>query len=296
MSSESPHPPRVLVFSALVCYGSDDAPPAALVPVKQQSKWPGCHYVLFTTQSNRWLTEERALALGWDSLVRVTPTEKDLSRPAPVLAKRIKWMVWEWYDVTEYDMVVWIDVVQHVVNLDLVPVGAVADRPLPLATQLHPDRRCIYDECQKVMQWGRDVPRRVKLVEADLKAMGMPRHFGLPETAFVAYIPTHPRVRAFNTAVVDRVTTTSYRDQLAFTLVLFRQGMSMADLWLVPHKTAVAKPCFGAPGTTGIRLVYAGKKSWPPLPWRRQPDPKADEGAGTSMGADAGADPSPSSA
>jgi hypothetical protein len=233
----------VLVYTAIIQYNKvlkRDTP-------RLTHQISGCRYVLFTNLPEAEFSVEDAN--GWPEIVRVTPTDADLAAIFPtVLAKRIKWTVWDFIDVAPYTMVVWIDAVHT-----LLSVPSLGATRLPLATLPHPARRCIYEECSEVYKKARDSLYNVDVVRMDLVFASMPKDYGLPETRIVAFDPASAAVRDIGRAIRDRTATTSPRDQLAFTLVLYQRKYTMDDITLIPAATHVLQT--GKSGHRNYRAI-----------------------------------------
>ena len=242
----------VLVYTAVIQYNPAMERDTVARPSKECARQ--CKHVLFTNVEPALFAQ-----CGWDEVVRVTPTEEELDKWPTVLAKRIKWTPWDFYDLTPFRTVVWVDACSALTGTcfatQIAPPAKFCTK-LPLITRRHPVRTCIYDECRAVVSGGRDTAQAVAAVIDDLGRAGMPRKFGLPETCVVIFNPHDAGIRAFNKGVQTRTATASHRDQLAFTLVLFQQGHTFGDVGTLPPE----EPGVIHTGTAGWRR-YTEKPS-----------------------------------
>ncbi|XWN33327.1 MAG: DUF616 domain-containing protein [Devosia sp.] len=94
-----------------------------------------------------------------------------------------------------------------------------------VATFMHPDRQCIYDEAEAVKSLQLDFPHVVDEMVERLKTLGMPANYGLFETNVLLTRSSDLAVRAMLDTWWNEIARGSRRDQLSFTLAAWRSGV-----------------------------------------------------------------------
>lgn len=175
----------------------------------------GWDYILFTNldiQSDYW-----------------TIRKIDMPASNPVLsAKSIKWLSHKY--LSEYEIVFWLDAYisfdpskefllqSYLVNLQRYTI--------PMLITKHPARSCVYDECNKVLEYKRDTIDHVNTVREYLHSISMPHNYGLYETKCILKLNKNESVINICTNVMNLLLTHSQRDQLLLTPVLFFHNKS----------------------------------------------------------------------
>lgn len=90
----------------------------------------------------------------------------------------------------------------------------------------HPARSCVYDECNKVLEYKRDTIDHVNTVREYLHSISMPHNYGLYETKCILKLNKNESVINICTNVMNLLLTHSQRDQLLLTPVLFFHNKS----------------------------------------------------------------------
>ena len=110
-------------------------------------------------------------------------------------------------------------------------------RSTGIATHRHYIRDCVYREAQAVVQSGKDSPEHIEQHLHFLQELGMPKNYGLADCSVIA----RRHHDAFCISLMDQwwkeFLAHSRRDQLSFPYVLFKNGVSMADVSTLGSKS-----------------------------------------------------------
>lgn len=97
-------------------------------------------------------------------------------------------------------------------------------------TVKHPDRNCIYSECNAIVRHKKDTQAHANEIKAKLENEGFPHNFGLAETGLI-YRKNTPLVKQICEEWSDQmITNGTHRDQLTFNYVLWKLGANVEYL------------------------------------------------------------------
>lgn len=101
----------------------------------------------------------------------------------------------------------------------------------------HPDRDCIYTEFNYVMRLKRFVNEREKYKKqiADYIKDGFPKHFGLYENTILIRKHDEEKVIKLMDAWWNELMLHSFRDQLSFPYVMWKEGWSERDICVLGY-------------------------------------------------------------
>jgi len=103
-----------------------------------------------------------------------------------------------------------------------------------IATFKHPDRICIYQELPQCIQWEKDNSTLMRRQVDNYRKEGYPAYVGLVETSCL--VRKQGKESAdFNKQWWDEISRNSYRDQLSFNYVVWKQKQKYG--LLVGHRT-----------------------------------------------------------
>ena len=94
----------------------------------------------------------------------------------------------------------------------------------PMVTFSHPDRDCLYDEAEIIIKWGIDDADTVTAQMAGYRSLGYPTHAGLIAGSMLLRRHNDLIVQPLMEAWFKEVVRHSYRDQLSFNYVAWRNG------------------------------------------------------------------------
>jgi hypothetical protein len=139
-------------------------------------------------------------------------------------AKRYKWLSHKF--LLDYDVVVWVDgyLVPNKTQAPLLDswLEIAARHDTPLVHRAHETRDCIYEECAAVIRYKKDTEENVAKVRVELEKVQMPRSWGLFDTNVMARFHKKAVVQRLSEEIFEQLETTSMRDQLAVSLVYYK--------------------------------------------------------------------------
>jgi hypothetical protein len=143
--------------------------------------------------------------------------------PAPRASRRAKMLPHRF--LTQYDCSLYVD---NIIQLKM-PPRAIFDRflhssPSPLVCFPHPQRNCVYDEAQAVIDAGYDDPARINSQMAFYRRMGYPAGNGLVASGFLLRRHNDPTVIQLMECWFEQILFHSYRDQLSFNVSAWLHG------------------------------------------------------------------------
>ncbi len=94
----------------------------------------------------------------------------------------------------------------------------------------HPQRNCIYDECNAVVGCKKDTQQHTDEIKAKLESEGFPHNFGLAETGLMYRKNTDSVKRICEEWGNQILSNKTHRDQLTFNYVLWKLGISVEYL------------------------------------------------------------------
>lgn len=106
-----------------------------------------------------------------------------------------------------------------------------------LMTMTHPKRNCIFQEYDAVLKYNLDTISSVNRTRKFLESEKMPKDFGLAETGLMFRRHNKPEIIALDEDWWNMVKNYSYRDQLSFTYILWKNGILPKDV-LIPNERA----------------------------------------------------------
>jgi len=175
---------------------------------------PGWDYICFTNQTIDYAT-------GW-TIINV-----DYKGTTPALeAKKYKWLSHMY--LGEYDFVVWMDayMAPNPKRQSLLQtwILSMKEKGLKLLHKPHPERTCIWDECDAVVGSKRDTEAHVNQVRSLLEKDAMPRKWGLFDTNILVKWNKDLYTQTISERIFKQLSTTSIRDQLAVTRIYYTQN------------------------------------------------------------------------
>lgn len=91
-----------------------------------------------------------------------------------------------------------------------------------ICTVNHPERNCIYDECDAVVKHNRDTSENVEEIMTKLKDSGYPEHNGLGETGLLYRKNNEAVKRMCDEWGLQMLINTTHRDQLTFNYAAWK--------------------------------------------------------------------------
>lgn len=137
----------------------------------------------------------------------------------------------------DHEVSLWVDG-----NVDILDGGIFADIDRALrancliASSVHPDRDCLYDEFAACHVLAKDKPEVMIRQEKLIRQTGFPEHNGLFEAGIMLRQHSSPTVGKLMEAWWFWIEHYSRRDQLSFTYVLWQQGMTAEPLSPVSYR------------------------------------------------------------
>ena len=98
-----------------------------------------------------------------------------------------------------------------------------------IAVLRHSQRRCIYDEADVCIQWGKGDPSTIRKQMDRYRSLGYPRNNGL-HMAFLIIRRNCDNITTLNRAWWNEVSKGSVRDQLSFDYVCWELGIEVKDI------------------------------------------------------------------
>jgi hypothetical protein len=99
-----------------------------------------------------------------------------------------------------------------------------------VATFIHPDRNCIYEEAEQISRLGLDHSETIQTCVKRLHEAGMPLQNGLFETNVLYSKPADYAVRNFYDTWWRNIFLGSRRDQMSFTFAAFLTNVMITPL------------------------------------------------------------------
>jgi len=96
----------------------------------------------------------------------------------------------------------------------------------------HPDRDCLYDECQAVYDVKKDTPDNVFRIRKLLSDSGYPRNMGLTENNIIWRKHNDKTVISIDSQWWDMFNTYSRRDQLTLGYILWKHKIPFQDIYM----------------------------------------------------------------
>jgi hypothetical protein len=176
-------------------------------------KLPGWDYICFTNQEN-------LVGNGW-TVIHVNNTTRN-----PALeAKKYKWLSHKY--LLDYDIVVWVDayIAPRAVYSELIKqwILKMMNENISIYHRPHDERNCVYEECEAVVQKGKDKSKNVEKIKGLLTEAGVPKHGGLFDTNVLIKLHKNQELQEICEHVYNRLENSSIRDQLVVPLVYHRQ-------------------------------------------------------------------------
>jgi hypothetical protein len=133
----------------------------------------------------------------------------------------------------EYDYSVYIDA--NIVILDNYLLERVnvmcSDSNVLIAANKHPERNCIYDEADKIIEWKRENKWKVKRQINYLKKNEFPVQFGLYENNILYRNHTHPSFSTLCNNWWEIYKRFTRRDQLSLAYILWKNNVKCTQLF-----------------------------------------------------------------
>jgi len=100
----------------------------------------------------------------------------------------------------------------------------------PFVSFRHPDRDCVYDEAEVVIDWGLDEPQRVREQMRFYRRLGYPPHNGLNTATFILRRHHDPALVPVMERWHQQVLRHSLRDQLSLNPVAWYDGFELGTI------------------------------------------------------------------
>ena len=127
-----------------------------------------------------------------------------------------------------YKKSVWVDANTNILT-DYV-INEIKTRNSDLLVPIHYERDCIYDECNAVMDCGRDTPDIVSKTKDFLQKSGMPKNYGLNGTNIIFRKHTNKTIQNIDKLWWYCIKNYSKRDQLSFSYCLYKHNIKPSDI------------------------------------------------------------------
>lgn len=176
-----------------------------LKPINQEVGWD---YICFTDMDIK--------SDYWD--IREIPDE--LSDLSPVKKQRMIKLLPERY-LSDYDVTIWIDANVTLIK-SITDFYNIYKTNAPISLKLHPNRNCIYDECDACIRLKKDTVDNINEVKERYKKEGMPEKYGLYETNIIIRDNRDFRVAELMNMWANEVREHSHRDQLSLTYCMWK--------------------------------------------------------------------------
>lgn len=138
----------------------------------------------------------------------------------------------------EYDYSIWVDANWDVIGNSLEKkVLELIKKDSVLAFCPHPDRNCVYDECQAVVDLNKDSRKIVDKQKKFLKEENYPRSNGLYASGFIFRKHNDRKIKAIMEDWWEQIQKFSRRDQLSLNYVLWKNNFNNVDLLFPKNNT-----------------------------------------------------------
>lgn len=168
----------------------------------------GWQYICFTDNTN-------IKSNVWE----ICPIPKDLNKFTNVKKQRLIKICPNKY-LPQYDECIWVDgniTIQCDLN-KFVRDNCNGDFCVPK----HPQRNCIYEECDAVESYKKDTHEHIEIIRRKLKNEGFPKNLGLAETGLLYRRNTEVVNNINNEWGLQMINNQTHRDQLTFNYVLWK--------------------------------------------------------------------------
>lgn len=132
----------------------------------------------------------------------------------------------------DYEYSIWVDSNFKVVGNLSKFISCVGEQ-VPFASNWHPQRNCIFAECEVCVARGKDDPSTLRKQVDFYKKEGMPAGFGLIETNMIVRKHNDVLCKELMENWWDEMTRWSKRDQLSLPYVIWKKGLSMESLGFI---------------------------------------------------------------
>lgn len=124
-----------------------------------------------------------------------------------------------------YDECIWVDGnITIQCNLDVFKTNFCKG---DICTVKHPERDCIYDECDAVLKHTKDTVENVEEIRMKLKDLGYPKHNGLGETGLMYRKNNDGVKRLCDEWGLQMLINSTHRDQLTFNYAAWKTKQSI---------------------------------------------------------------------
>ena len=131
------------------------------------------------------------------------------------------------YRFFEYDICVWVDGnIRIKKNLNKL---CEKFPNVQFAVARHPDRDCIYDECEAIIRYHKDTRKNMETQVNLYRSDGYPAHNGLCETNVMIRLNT-PEVNRLMDMWADWLRRYSHRDQMSLNYCMWKLGFEFCGI------------------------------------------------------------------
>lgn len=123
----------------------------------------------------------------------------------------------------DYEISIWVDGKFRILD-DLRVYAARYRRQSNILCFPHPERSCICDELAACILWTNGINKSMIMQVADYLKEGFPTHYGLYDTGCIVRFHNDASVKRVMKQWEDEVTKYSFRDQLSFPYVCWKNG------------------------------------------------------------------------
>ncbi|QKF94181.1 nucleotide-diphospho-sugar transferase [Fadolivirus algeromassiliense] len=182
------------------------------------NKLEGWDYIMFTN------IPDKLINTGW------TPIQKPLVNNHPIYsAKHYKWCGHKY--LSEYDIAIYVDAYMtpnHNVDwnnyANKVEVYGISNGIIMMK---HPNRACIYSECNEIHKCRKDTKANMEKVINFLKLEGMPTNYGLTAAGlFIRHLKNN-ELNKFCEELFDLMLKFSYRDQSLLSYMFWKNKQQL---------------------------------------------------------------------
>jgi len=174
----------------------------------------GWDYICFTNQPIK-------NPYGW------TIVQVDYKGNEPALeAKKYKWLSHTYLE--DYEVVVWMDayIAPNPSRDELLQtwILTMKEKDVQILHKTHPERKCVWDECEAVVTNKRDTEQHASSVRSLLHSIRMPKEWGLFDTCILIKMNKNIELQTYCESIYEQLCKTSVRDQLAVTPIYYKNG------------------------------------------------------------------------
>lgn len=127
--------------------------------------------------------------------------------------------------LSDYEYTIWIDGSVIVKKNKIIEIIASYLKEHDIATFMHPDRKCIYEEAEACIALKKDSSDIIKIQIENYKRTGYPEKNGLISSGIILRRNSSPEIVAINEQWWEQINKFSKRDQLSFNYVAWKNNL-----------------------------------------------------------------------